>query len=227
MTANYDQSHQSYQFAVVIPALNEAQAIGEVIVGVSQYGVPIVVDDGSTDGTAQLAERAGAIVVKHEVNRGYDKALESGLFKAVELGFCYATTLDADGQHFPHTLLEFKTELSKGADLVIGTRDRHQRLAESAFAILGKALWGMADPLCGMKGYKLVHLEKLGHFDSYRSIGTEFAIRCARSSLDIRYVPVPTRDRTGSSRFGSGLRANLEILRALLIGLFKATAFRR
>ena len=224
MTTN-DQPARSNRFAVVIPALNEVRAISEVIAGVSQYGVPIVVDDGSTDDTAQLAERAGAIVVKHAVNQGYDKALESGLFKAIELGFDYAVTLDADGQHFPQTLLGFKAELSNGADLVIGYRDRHQRLAESAFAILGKALWGMADPLCGMKGYKLSHLAKLGHFDSYRSIGTEFAIRCARSRLDLRYVPVPTRDRSGSSRFGSGFRANYKILRAMLIGLFRATSF--
>lgn len=220
-----DQLDRSNQLAVVIPALNEARAITEVIAGVSQYGVPIVVDDGSRDDTAQLAERAGAIVIKHPMNRGYDKALESGLFKAIELGFRYAVTLDADGQHFPQTLLAFKTELSKGADLVIGTRDHHQRLAESVFAILGKSLWGMADPLCGMKGYKLSHLEKLGHFDSYRSIGTEFAIRCARSRLELRYVPVPTRDRTGSSRFGSGFRANYKIFRAMVIGLFKATSF--
>jgi glycosyltransferase involved in cell wall biosynthesis len=224
MTTN-DQPGRSNHVAVVIPALNEARAISEVIAGVGQYGVPIVVDDGSTDETAQLAERGGAIVVKHAVTRGYDKALESGLFKAIELGFDYAVTLDADGQHFPQTILRFETELSNSADLVIGYRDRHQRLAESAFAILGKALWGMADPLCGMKGYKLCHLEKLGHFDSYRSIGTEFAIRCARSRLDLRYVPVPTRDRSGRSRFGSGFRANYKIFRAMLIGLFRATSF--
>lgn len=220
-----DQTVRSNQFAVVIPALNEARAISEVIAEVSQYGVPIVVDDGSTDDTAQRAEQAGAILIKHAVNRGYDKALESGLFKAIELGFGYAITLDADGQHFPQTLIGFKAELSKGADLVIGIRDRHQRFAELVFSVLGKVLWGMADPLCGMKGYKLSHLVKLGHFDSYRSIGTEFAIRCARSKLEFRYVPVPTRNRSGSSRFGSGFWSNYKIFRAMLIGLFRARAF--
>jgi len=201
---NPDQFARSNQFAVVIPALNEARSISEVIAGISKYGTPIVVDDGSTDDTAKTAERSGAIVIKHAVNRGYDKALESGLFKAIELGFVYAITLDADGQHFSQTLRAFKTELSNGADLVIGTRDRYQRFAESVFSCFGKALWGIADPLCGMKGYKLSHLAELGYFDSYHSIGTEFAIRCVNSKLNIRYVPVPTLNSAGSSRFGSG-----------------------
>ena len=216
---------RSDQLAVVIPALNEARTVSEVIAGARQYGMPIVVDDGSKDDTAQLAERAGAIVVQHAVNRGYDKSLESGLFKAIELGFGYAVTLDADGQHLPQVLLGFKTELLKGADLVIGTRDRHQRISESIFASLTNVLWGIRDPMCGMKGYKLANLEKLGHFDSYCSIGTEFAIRCARSKLDLRFVKVQTRQRLGSSRFGQGFVANYKIFRSMIIGLFKAKRF--
>jgi len=216
------QIARANQFALVIPAWNEASAISDVIAGIVRYGTPIVVDDGSTDDTSQLANRAGAIVVRHPLNQGYDKALESGLFKAIEHGFGYAITLDADGQHLPKTVHAFKTELTNGADLVIGTRDHHQRLAEFVFAIVGKAVWGIADPLCGMKGYRLCHLAKLGHFDSYRSIGTEFAIRCARSRLNLRQVQVPTQIRAGSSRFGSGLRPNYRIFRAMLIGLFKA-----
>jgi len=212
------------QIAVVIPALNEARAISEVVAGVVLYGIPIVVDDGSTDETAIFAEHAGAVVVKHPDNKGYDAALESGLFKAIELGFQYAVTLDADGQHFPQTLLAFKEELARGADLVVGTRDHHQRFAEVVFSAFGKFFWGVQDPLCGMKGYKLIHLSKLGYFDSYKSIGTEFVIRCARAGLSIRSVPVPTQNRLGKSRFGSGLRPNIRILRALFIGFFRATS---
>lgn len=213
--------------AVVIPALNEARAIAEIVTGVIPYGMPIVVDDGSKDETAILAEAAGAIVVKHGINLGYDAALETGLFKAIELGFEHAVTFDADGQHLPQTLNAFKTEFDNGADLVVGTRDRHQRYAESVFAAVGNILWGFRDPLCGMKGYKLGHLSKLGFFDSYRSIGTEFALRCVRTGLDFRSVPVPTLNRSDHSRFGGGVRPNLKILRALLLGLFKATSLKK
>lgn len=208
--------------AAVVPALNEALKIAAVVRGIVPFAVPIVVDDGSTDDTAQLAAAAGAIVVRHPRNLGYDAALQTGLFKAIELGCNYGITLDGDGQHAPHTLSLFIEQLNAGADLVIGRREHSQRFAEAFFAWAGRCLWHIDDPLCGMKGYKLVHLARLGHFDAYRSIGTEFAIRAARSGLAIVNVPVPTTPRLGVSRFGSGWRPNLKILRALWFGLYRA-----
>lgn len=208
--------------AVVIPALNEADAIEHVVRAVAPYALPLVVDDGSSDHTAAIAAAAGAEVVIHRVNRGYDAALQSGLFRAIELGFSYAVTMDGDGQHVPETLELFKDKLLAGADLVVGVRDQHQRIAESIFSGFGNVLWGIHDPLCGMKGYRLSLLARLGHFDSYRSIGTEVALRIVRSGYRIEQVPIPTRNRLGSSRFGTGIKANWKILRALLYGLVKA-----
>jgi glycosyltransferase involved in cell wall biosynthesis len=212
-------------FAAVIPAYNEARSIAAIVEVVKQYALPIVVDDGSSDETARLAKRAGATVVSHALNQGYDAALQRGLFKAIELGCTFAITMDADGQHSPADLESFKAALQQGADLVVGVRDRHQRFAESIFALTGKLLWSIADPLCGMKGYRLTHLKRLGHFDSYKSIGTEYALRCARSHLRIHSVPVATQKRVGASRFGGGLKPNFRILRAMVIGSFKAKAF--
>ena len=208
--------------AAVIPALNEALKIAAAVRGIVPFAVPIVVDDGSTDDTAELAAAAGAIVVCHRCNLGYDAALQTGLFKAIELGYDFGITLDGDGQHAPHTLSTFIEQLNAGADLVIGRREHSQRFAEAVFAWVGRCLWCIDDPLCGMKGYKLAHLARLGHFDAYRSIGTEFAIRAARSGLAIVNVPVPTVPRVGESRFGSGWRPNLRILRALWYGLYRA-----
>ncbi len=208
--------------AAVIPALNESQQIAVVVREIAPFAVPIVVDDGSTDDTAQLAAAAGAIVVRHPRNLGYDAALQTGLFKAIELGYDYGITLDGDGQHAPYILSVFIEQLNAGADLVIGRREHSQRFAEAVFAWAGRNLWHIDDPLCGMKGYKLVHLARLGHFDAYRSIGTEFAIRAARSGLAIFNVPVSTAPRVGESRFGSGWRPNLKILRALWCGLYRA-----
>ena len=207
--------------AVVIPAFNEESLIFKVVEAVKQYAEPIVVDDGSHDLTGQLAKLAGAIVVAHSHNQGYDAALETGLFKAIELGFSFAITIDADGQHNPASIAAFKISLLQGADLVVGVRNKHQRLSESLFAAVGKCLWKISDPLCGMKGYKLSHLSRLGYFDSYKSIGTEFASRCARSELRIDSVPVITRERPGNSRFGAGLKAEFRILRAMVIGIVR------
>jgi hypothetical protein len=212
-------------FAAVIPAYNEAKSISAVVEAVKQYALPIVADDGSFDETARMAAQAGAVVVSHGCNQGYDAALQTGLFKAIELGCTFAITLDADGQHNPAGLEPFKAALLEGADLVVGVRDRHQRWSESLFALTGKLLWSIADPLCGMKGYRLSHLKRLGHFDSYKSIGTEYTLRCARSFLKIQAVSIVTRKRTGTSRFGAGFKPNIRILRAMALGMFIAKKF--
>jgi glycosyltransferase involved in cell wall biosynthesis len=213
--------------AAVVPAFNESANIEKVVRGVSSFATVLVVDDGSSDGTAMLARGAGAQVVVHASNQGYDRALESGLFSALDLGFEYAITIDGDGQHLPETLELFKEQLASGADLVVGVRDKSQRFSEVIFSIVSSRLWGIRDPLCGMKGYRLLLVSQAGHFDSYGSIGTELALRAAKSGYLIKEVPVPTRERSGTSRFGVGMRANLKILRALILGLFASKIDRK
>jgi hypothetical protein len=211
--------------ALVIPALNESESIAAVVAAVRSYGQPIVVDDGSSDGTGSLASAAGAVVVTHAENRGYDLALESGLTRAIDDGYDFVVTLDADGQHNPELLAPVLAQLFAGADMVVGVRDRHQRFSESAFSITAKLLWGIADPLCGMKGYRIAKLGAIPEFCTYTSVGTELALRAARSGWRIAQVPINTSSRKGASRFGTGLRANWMILKALALGLFLARSF--
>ena len=85
--------------AVVIPAYNEAETIAAVVVGARQFGDVIVVDDGSRDGTADLARGAGAIVVSLGGNTGYEGALGAGVQHAIDERYEFALTMDADGQH--------------------------------------------------------------------------------------------------------------------------------
>lgn len=207
------------RIAIVIPALNEAATIGEVVLNVSQYGVPIVVDDGSSDQTSQLVEKLGASVVRHAVNRGYDQALNSGFVRAAELGCEYVVTMDADGQHDPGLLSRFIEALDSGADVVVGVRDRCQRLAEHIFAWVAVKRWGLRDPLCGMKAYRIGLYKEVGHFDSYGSVGTELALYAAKNGKRIAQVPVKTRERMDSPRFGRIFSANRRILHALWVGL--------
>jgi glycosyltransferase involved in cell wall biosynthesis len=212
---------------LIIPALNEAASVGGVVSLSAQYGVPIVVDDGSNDGTGATAAAAGADVVRHEVNRGYDAALESGFARAAQLGLAYAITLDADGQHDPTILPRILSELDAGADVVTGIRDKRQRLAEHAYAWYGRSRWDLHDPLCGMKGYRLDVYRAHGCFDSCRSIGTELIVYAIVCGYDVRQFPIVTRERRGAPRFGSLLRANLRIFRALALVAAKAGSFRR
>lgn len=204
-----------FRLAIIIPAYNEGATISSIVSEVIHYGVPIVIDDGSTDQTAKNARGAGAEVISHDSNLGYDAALNSGFVYANKIGCDFALTMDADGQHNPKLLPVFINALSEGADLVIGMRDRMQRIAEHVFAIVSRLLWGIRDPLCGMKAYRIELYRSLGHFDAYGSIGTEMAIYAARQHKNIVQIPVLTRDRADASRFGRRLCANLQILKAL------------
>ncbi len=211
------------RLAAVIPAFNEARSIQLVVQQVSQRALAIVVDDGSTDDTAALARAAGAHVVSHSFNRGYDGALETGIRTALGLGCTFAVTMDADGQHDPSLLDRFLAELNAGADLVVGHRDRTQRWSEALFCIVGRVAWGLYDPLCGMNGYRLAILAKLENIKTYDSIGTELAIRMVKIGVRTKQSKIITRPREGESRFGGGFNANIRICKALCIGLTRTS----
>ena len=202
---------------IVVPALNEARTIANVVSLCKVYGVPIVIDDGSSDDTGLVAATEGAQVVRHAVNKGYDAALNSGFRKAAELGCQYVITIDADGQHNPLLLGKFCELLDAGADIVIGNRNERARFAEYCFAFVTKILYGLTDPLCGFKGYRMSIYDALGHFDSYGSIGTELTLFALRNGSRLEQIPVVVRERDGAPRFGRRFSANLKIFRALCL----------
>lgn len=205
------------RLAIVIPALNEAATIGEVVRAASIFGVPWVVDDGSTDTTALIALEAGARVVQHSHNRGYDNALNTGFEAAHNAGCDAFVTLDADGQHDPELLPRMLKLLEEGADVVIGIRTRRARLTEHLFAMLTILMYGIRDPLCGMKAYRASVYEERGHFDSYRSIGTELALFAVRRRMRVEQVKFKVRERADAARFGRFWLSNWRILRALVL----------
>lgn len=220
MTTIVDDEKSIKKIGIVIPAFNEEKTIKKVILSAIKYGIPIVVDDGSSDDTCEVARKNGATVVKHKTNQGYDNALNSGFSKARDLDCSYIITLDADGQHDPNILESYINAIDSGADIVLGIRDRTQRISEKIFAIIAKAKFGIEDPLCGMKAYRIEVYNELGHFDSYNSIGTELAIFAARTKKNIVQIHFTTRDRVDRPRFGKIVSANFRILRAMWISLF-------
>jgi glycosyltransferase involved in cell wall biosynthesis len=109
---------------IVIPAYNEEHTIVDVVRGATKIADRVlVVDDGSRDGTSRLAKEAGALVVRHAVNRGVGAALGTGIEAAVRLGADAVVTMDADGQHRAEDAAKVFDRLDKGdVELVIGSR---------------------------------------------------------------------------------------------------------
>ncbi|WP_440771197.1 glycosyltransferase family 2 protein [Natronorubrum sp. DTA28] len=107
-----------------IPAYNAAETIGQVVREAADHAdTVLVVDDGSADATAERAERAGALVVRHERNRGYGGALQTIFEVGRTLDADHLVTLDADGQHDPASIATLvAAQESSGAEVVIGSR---------------------------------------------------------------------------------------------------------
>ena len=203
--------------SIVIPALNEGPTIGRVVDVATARGTCIVVDDGSTDDTVEQATKAGAVVVRHAWNLGYDAALDTGFRTAAEQGAEVIVTLDADGQHDPRLIDRLLEAIDNGADLALGVRHRRARLAEHVFAAYTRLRWGVRDPLCGLKAYRAALFRERGHFDCYRSIGTELMLFGLRKGRRAVQVPFQVADRADQPRMGRRFAANAKILRALLL----------
>ena len=118
------ETHNSVVW-VVIPAFNEAAVIGEVVADVrSVFDHVVCVDDGSTDGTGEIALRAGAHLVRHPINLGQGAAIQTGVeYARKQPGAQIFATFDADGQHRVKDLATMVDRLRAGdVDIVIGTR---------------------------------------------------------------------------------------------------------
>ena len=108
---------------IIIPAYNEELTIGSVVALARKYGDVLVVDDGSADRTSEIAQNAGALVLRHETNRGKGEALRTGFKYALLKGYDVVVTLDADGQHNPGEIPKLLEPILKDeADMVIGSR---------------------------------------------------------------------------------------------------------
>jgi polyprenyl-phospho-N-acetylgalactosaminyl synthase len=112
------------RLGIVIAAYNEGQALGDVVSALrGAHDTIIVVDDGSSDDTADVANAAGAHVLRHPINLGQGAALQTGIDYALQLGCAYIVTFDADGQHDPREIESLIAPLAAGrADVALGTR---------------------------------------------------------------------------------------------------------
>lgn len=120
----YREGGSHMEITAIIPALNEEISIGSMVIKTRKHADHvIVVDDGSTDNTAEIARAAGADVIVHPKNRGKGEALKTGFFAACQNGTKIIVTIDADGQHDPDEIPKvIEHVLSGEADMVIGSR---------------------------------------------------------------------------------------------------------
>ncbi len=206
------------KIVMVIPALNEEQTIASVIENIKPYvDAVIVVDDGSTDQTAAVAERQGAMVLSHTENQGYDKSIDDGFKLGAQTAATILITFDADGQHHPEDIPMMTEPIIAGrADVVVGKRPTHARITEYLFALVGRLKAGIDDPLCGLKAYSINVYNDVGHFDTIKSIGTQLTFEASKRGYRITQRDITLNRRHDEPRFGTRLTANWKILKAIV-----------
>lgn len=110
---------------IIIPAFNEETHIAKVIESIKRHSGAeiIIIDDGSKDRTAEVAQKAGAIVIRHPFNIGYGVAIQTGYKYALGKGYDFLLQMDADGQHLPQHIPDlFALVESKKSDIAVGSR---------------------------------------------------------------------------------------------------------
>ncbi len=194
---------------IVIPAFNEEGGIGDVLTRLAaalpeQVAEIVVVDDGSTDRTAEIAIAAGVRVIRHPVNRGYGASLKTAI-KACTTD--YVLTMDADGQHLPEELPVMIAPIVSGeADYVNGSRLLGTFERESVIRHLGVHFFsGVVTVLTGRRvtdissGYRAARADLLRHLvlEQDQFWTSEILIEALRNRARVVEVPVTFLARAG------------------------------
>jgi glycosyltransferase involved in cell wall biosynthesis len=196
------------EVSVVIPAYNEADAIGQVV-GLLQHADGwheiIVVDDGSQDATAALAQEAGAIVVRHPYNKGNGAAVKSGIRRATG---DYVLIIDGDGQHRPEDARRLIARLGE-YDLVIGARSgstqatHARRFGNGALNRLAGYLTGrdIPDLTSGFRAARREHLREFLHLlPNGFSTPTTTTLAFIKAGYNVTFEPTEAQPRLGTSK---------------------------
>lgn len=189
------------QVLALIPAYNEAARIEPVIRGALTHLPVLVVDDGSKDDTALVAETAGATVLRQIPNQGKGAALRAGMAWALAQGFDAVVTLDADGQHDPAEIAAFLACYREtAADLIIGARDFGQMpTVRRVSNTVGRwsFSWALGQPVQdNQSGYRLLSRRMTEAVLDSQEHGFEFEVEmivtCVQLGYGLTWVPIRT-----------------------------------
>lgn len=183
--------------SVMIPAYNEAASIGEVIANCKAFcDEIIVVDDGSTDDTSEIAKKGGAVVIRNEKNLGVTKATRKGLEAAHG---DIIVTMDADGQHDPSDILELIKPLTDGrGEVALGVRDEIPHRSERIINALTSLSVKCSDAGTGFRAIK-ADLAKKIKLHGTCLCGT-FVLEAHKRGARIIEIPVQTKPRIHGKR---------------------------
>jgi len=219
---------------VTIPAYNEEKTIGKVVSEIKKvmdkerYSYKIlVVDDGSKDGTAKSAKKAGAIAYSHPKNYGLAETFKTEISKSLELKPDIIVHIDADFQYQPKEIPKLIEEIKNGYDLVLGSRFKGKieemplvkRFGNKSFSKVVSQITGLqiSDAQTGFRAFTREVAEKVPIISNH-TYTQEQVIRAVKQKFRIKEIPIYFAKRDGESRlitntFGYAIRAWINIVR--------------
>ena len=209
------------RYLVAIPVFNEARTVGGVLHEVRRYARDIlVIDDGSTDATAELlAAEPDLLQVRHGHNRGYGRSLIDAFEFAARHDYQWLVTMDCDEQHEPAQIPDFlKATAENDADIISGSRyleelsgnshappDR-QAINQTITDLLNEVLGlGITDAFCGFKAYRVDALRRMHLSVPGYGMPLQLWVQAARLRLRLREIPVRLIYNDPNRQFGGSL----------------------
>ena len=225
------------RIVAVIPAYNEERFIGSVVLQAQKSAETIfVVDDGSSDATAVIAEAAGATVLRHEQNLGKGAALNTGFRYARELRPDIVIVIDADGQHLPDEMGSVAEPILDGtADIVVGSRylaqknlvPQHRIWGHKVFNLMTNLMSGvyLSDSQSGFRAFSPRAIEAITFRSNGFSVESEMQLLASEQNLKMIEVPITVQYLDRPKR--SVLRHGLIVLNGVLhlIGQYRPLLF--
>jgi len=216
---------------VIIPAYNESEKIGEVINGLkTKANLPLdilVVNDGSQDKTAIIAQESGAMVVNHLINRGQGAALKTGIEFALRKKYQTVVFFDADGQMNPVEVYNLNLKLNEGYDVVLGSRNLGKaigmplitKIIKKIALIFTRLTTGLklTDTHNGFQAWRLVALSQIKLDQDRMAHASQILNEISRLRLKYCEVPVTITYTSYSTKKGQKFWHSLNILWDLLI----------
>ncbi len=225
------------QISVILPAYNEEISIGSMVHLTKLYADKvIVIDDGSSDRTADVARKAGAEVIVHEINKGKGSALKTGFETAIILGADIIVTMDSDGQHNPAEIPKLVAPIIEGeAEMVNGSRylnglDKntpvYRRIGQTILDKFTNVHSGLkiTDSQSGFRAFAASTIENFRFNAQGMAIESEMLKDAGNAGLCIKEVSIVVRyDVNGSTKkpVSHGLEVLLAILKDMI---FKKSA---
>ncbi len=221
------------KLSIIIPAYNEASTIGHVIEQVRGVDLPgvekeiLVVNDGSSDRTVEIARSKGAVVIQHIINRGLGGALGTGIEAALRRGADILVTCDADGQHSPDDIRKVVEPIRRGqADVVIGSRMLEtggmpwtRRMANRLANLVTLVLFGIrtTDSQSGLRAFSRSAAKQIRIRTNTYEVSSEICGEIGRHRLRFIEVPIQAIYTDYSLSKGQGFTVGLKTLFRLIL----------